>query len=153
MKLIIQKPDGTPLSRAETAAVLGCLRKHFDDAEMKEVPYSGPKDTHEVEIILDQDSDNVYAAALCPGLPRERIEVSVGPDELYIQTRKSETVEKEDPDVPFLKSCFGRLAYKGECELPAEVLPGASAAEFSDGVLFVTMPKADRCVQKKIPVN
>ena len=154
MEVTIEKADGSPLSKEDTAALLGCLRDHLGSvsgAGNTAKPRCKSGNPDELEIMIDEDCSNVYAVALCPGVPRDRIEVSIRGNELSI---RSIPVKKEEKNAsPFLWRCIEELSYEGERDLPTDVIPEQATAELADGVLYVTLPKTDAVKPKIVSVS
>ena len=156
MEVTIEKADGSPLSGDEAVTLINFLRKHFvsgegpDEAD-KVLGHS--KSPHEIEIMTEEDNVCVYAVALCPGVPRDRIEVSVSGTELFIRTTPAEDGDGEKADRPYLWKCIEEFSYTGECELPTEVIPEEAEAELADGVLYIKLPKTEAVKPKIIAVS
>ncbi len=156
MEVTIEKADGSPLSRDEAVTLLNLLSKHFaseQDGDEAVPPLRHSKTPHDVEIMTEEDSACVYAVALCPGVPRDRIEVSVSGSELFIRTTPAETGDGEKADRPCLWKCIEEFSYTGECELPTEVIPEEASAELADGVLYIRLPKTEAVKPKIIAVS
>lgn len=156
MEVTIEKADGSPLSGDEAVTLLDLLSKHFaseQDADEAVPVLSHSKSPHEIEIMTEEDNTCVYAVAMCPGVPRERIEVSVSGSELFIRTTSAEADSGEKADRPYLWKCIEEFSYTGECELPTEVIPEEAAAELADGVLYIKLPKTEAVKPKIIAVS
>ena len=156
MEVSIEKADGSPLSGDEAVTLINFLRKHFvsgQDPDEADLGMRHSKSPHEIEIMTEEDNTCVYAVALCPGIPRERIEVSVSGSELFIRTTPAEADSGEKADRPYLWKCIEEFSYTGECELPTEVIPEEAAAELADGVLYIKLPKTEAVKPKIIAVS
>lgn len=88
MKVIVEKADGTPVSAQDTEMLLKYLKDRFSQSpgEKKEHTGSFPDTEFDIEILLEEDSANVYALAICPGIKKEQIEITVDDGRLSIST-------------------------------------------------------------------
>ena len=86
-----------------------------------------------------------------PGMKKEDIEVSLNDGTLTITgERKSET-EYTDAEVSRAERHFGR--FQRTISLSADVAVKQVKADYRDGVLTVTLPKAEEAKPKQISVN
>jgi len=97
-----------------------------------------------------EDTDNVYAEAELPGLKLDDIELLVMGDELTIKGERKDVCEDEvsyhrkERDAGYFNRVF---------RLPVGVDAEKVEATLRDGVLTVTMPKADEAKPRKIEVK
>jgi HSP20 family protein len=97
-----------------------------------------------------EDDRTLYAEAELPGLKMDDLEVSVLGDELTIKGGRREpacenaTCHRQERRV----GSFSRVI-----RLPVEVNPEKVQASLKDGVLTVTLPKAETAVPRKITVK
>ena len=109
--------------------------------------------SHEVdgELLLDvyQDADNLYVRSTVAGVRPDDLEVSIHDDMLTIRgtRRRDETVSRDDY---FFQECYWG-SFSRSIILPLDVQADAVSAALRDGVLTVTLPKAER--RKKISIN
>ena len=98
-----------------------------------------------------EDKDNFVVKAELPGMKKEDISVSLQDGNLIISgERKSET-KKEGTEIYRAERFFGK--FQRSVSLPAAVAPGKVTAEYKEGVLSVTLPKAEEAKPKQIEVN
>jgi HSP20 family protein len=99
---------------------------------------------------LSEDEDNVYVQALLPGLESKEVEINVIKGALTISG------ERKEPD-PKGRTWHRRERGAGRflraIDIPAMVATDKASAEYRDGILMVTLPKADEAKPKKIAVN
>ncbi len=99
---------------------------------------------------LYQDNDNVVAMVELPGLRKEDIEISLHDGTLTISgERKSEPREGEKPEKT--ERFVGR--FRRSVTLPSRIDADKVNAGYKDGILTVTMPKAEEAKPKRIAVN
>ena len=156
MEVKIEKANGQPLSAKDAEILFDYLRNKFETfADNKAVNEKCEicDGVHEVRIYFAEDDTYVYAAALCPGIAKDRIEVFVDDDELVIESKPANDGEKDNnAGKPFLWKCIENISYVGECDLPTEVIAEEATAELSNGVLYILLPKPEAAKPKSVPV-
>ena len=156
MEVKIEKANGQPLSAKDAEILFNYLKDKFESYENEDDEFDGcgfSKGPHEVEILIAEDDAYVYAAALCPGISKDRIEVFIDDDELVIESKPANIEEEENSAVrPFLWKCIESISYFGECELSAEVIAEEATAELVNGVLHILLPKTEAAKPKSVPV-
>ncbi len=100
---------------------------------------------------LYEDKDNVIVKAELPGMKKEAVEVSLHDGELSISgERKSE--EKSGNAEAWRSERFtGR--FNRTITLPAEVNADKVKADYKDGILTITLPKAEEAKPRQIHVS
>ncbi len=97
-----------------------------------------------------EDGDCLYAEAEIPGVSQNDIEVYAVGNELTIKgTRKP----REGDDVSYHRRERGTGEFARIVALPVEVNADKVQASLKDGVLTITLPKADEAKPKKISVK
>jgi HSP20 family protein len=100
---------------------------------------------------LSEDKDNVYVRVELPGMKKEDIDLSLHGGSLSISgERKSEEKSKET-EICRSERFFGR--FQRTVTLPTSVATEKVKAQYTDGVLLVTLPKAEEAKPKHIDVN
>ena len=91
--------------------------------------------------------------ASVPGARPEDVEITVLGDTLRISGQHREEQERQDENARWLvrERRFG--AFERTVRLPTAVQSGAAEAEFKDGVLTITLPKAEEARPRSIPVR
>ncbi|HEY3594485.1 MAG TPA: Hsp20/alpha crystallin family protein [Polyangiaceae bacterium] len=98
-----------------------------------------------------QNADNVVAVIELPGMRKEDIDISLHDGTLTIAgERKSESEQNED-NAERTERFVGK--FRRSITLPTRVDAGKVAASYKDGVLTVTLPKAEEAKPKKIEVS
>jgi HSP20 family protein len=106
--------------------------------------WTPPLDVHE-------DKDKFTVTLELPGLQREDIAVQIEDDSLVISgERKSETVS-EGTEVHRRERYHGK--FSRALTLPVAVAPDQVKAAYKDGILTVTLPKAEAAKPKHIDVS
>jgi len=105
--------------------------------------------TPALDIFEDKDSFTVKVEL--PGMKKEDIQVSLHDGGLSISgERKSET-KNESAEVYRTERFFGR--FQRTVTLPATVAADKVKAQYKDGILTVTLPKAEEAKPKQIDVS
>jgi HSP20 family protein len=100
---------------------------------------------------LFEDKDNFVVKAELPGMKKEDIEVSVHEGVLTISGERKEEKEHKDAESYRSERYFGR--FHRTVSLPTAVMAEKVAAHYKDGILTVSLPKAEEAKPKQIPVN
>jgi HSP20 family protein len=99
---------------------------------------------------LYQNNDNVIARVELPGMRKEDIEISLHDGMLTINgERKSETSEGEKAERT--ERYVGK--FRRSIALPTQVDANKVSANYRDGILTVTLPKAEEAKPKQIKVD
>ena len=100
---------------------------------------------------VHEDKDSYTIRVELPGMKREDIEVSLQDGALVISgERKSETI-KEDTEVHRQERYYGK--FSRALTLPTAVSGDQVKAAYKDGILTVTLPKAEEAKPKQITVS
>ena len=99
---------------------------------------------------LYQNSDNLVAVVELPGMKKEEIEISLHDGMLTISgERKSPGAEGEKAERS--ERYIGK--FRRSITLPTQVDAGKVKATYQDGILTVTLPKAEEAKQKQIQIT
>lgn len=99
---------------------------------------------------LYQDNDNVVAIVELPGMRKEEIDISLHDGVLTIAgKRESSLGEREDTERT--ERFSGK--FRRSITLPTRVDAGKVSASYKDGILTVTLPKAEEAKPKKVEVT
>ena len=125
------------------------LRRMFDiePAWRSSFSYSTPA------IDMSEDEKAYKISAELPGIDAKDIDVSVSGDILVLKGEKRQEKEKQDKNYHFSERAYG--SFQRAFELPASVDRDKIAADFSKGVLSITLPKRAEAQKpaKKIEVR
>jgi len=101
---------------------------------------------------VTEDEGAVHLEALAPGLAPESISVSALGDQLTISGEKKPTnggIKPED----FHRNERAAGRFTRTITLPSAVDQNQGQAEYSDGILTITLPKAEQAKPKQIKVS
>ncbi|HVR73384.1 MAG TPA: Hsp20/alpha crystallin family protein [Planctomycetota bacterium] len=99
---------------------------------------------------LWEDEGNFHAEAELPGIRMEDLDISVVGNELILKGSRK-TVLKDD--VHYHRRDRAEGAFAKVLRLPAAIQADKVQARMKDGVLTVTLPKAEAVKPKRIPVT
>ena len=98
-----------------------------------------------------EDKDNVFVKAELPGMKKEEIEVSLHDGSLSISGERKSEKKSEDAGTYRSERFAGR--FHRTLTLPSQVKADAVTANYQDGVLTITLPKAEEAKTKQIEVK
>ena len=98
-----------------------------------------------------ETDDNYEISVELPGLRPEDINIEVKGSELWISGEKKQEAERKGRSYLRLERQYGRFQYA--VPLPHEVDTEKVAADYKDGVLKVSLPKAENTKRTRIPVR
>lgn len=97
-----------------------------------------------------ETEENIVVKATLPGIKPEEVDVTVKGDTLVI---KGDTGQEDgDREEHYLLRERAQGTFHRAISLPREIESTKAAAEFQDGVLTVTLPKAERARTRKVEV-
>ena len=131
------------------------LRNEID--RLFDAPFAGLTDaprlttgwTPAFDIYENKDSFTVVAEL--PGVKKEDLAISLHEGRLSISGERKREEKSENTDVYRSERVFGR--FQRTFTLPAAVTAEKVTAKFTDGVLTVTLPKAEEAKPKQIDVT
>jgi HSP20 family protein len=114
---------------------------------------SGPGMASSLALDVRETPDSFIITASVPGVPSSDIDISVLGDTLRIRGQRKEEQEETGDGSRWLlrERRFG--VFERTVSLPSMVDAEGAEADFEDGVLTITLPKADIARPKVIPVR
>ena len=98
-----------------------------------------------------QTNDEVVVKASIPGFKAEDVQINVTGDILTIRGEVKQEEEKKDRAWHIREQRWG--TFERAIPLPTEVIADKAKAEFENGILVVTLPKAEEVKPKTITVK
>lgn len=102
-------------------------------------------------IDLYHTNEDVIIKAALPGMTAEHVEISVAGDMLTLNGEIQRKDEREDAAYLIREQRYGR--FERSLMLPTEVQSDKAKAEFENGILTITLPKAEQVRLKTITVK
>ncbi|HYG36828.1 MAG TPA: Hsp20/alpha crystallin family protein [Clostridia bacterium] len=98
-----------------------------------------------------EDKDNLYVRAELPGMRKEDIDVSLHDGSLSISGERRSEEKYKEAEVYRAERFVGR--FQRTVTLPTQVAADKVKAQYKDGILTITLPKAEEAKPKQINVN
>lgn len=100
---------------------------------------------------FSEDEGHVYVEALVPGVDPKDVDLSVLRNTVTISGERKPFVEKEGQIVH--RSELGSGTFSRTLELPVEIDPEKITARCRDGIMMITLAKAEHAKPKKIDIK
>ncbi|HKY07686.1 MAG TPA: Hsp20/alpha crystallin family protein [Candidatus Binatia bacterium] len=114
------------------------------------LPGSGPRRYPLVNLLEDQE--HVYVEALTPGIDPQSLNVSIMRNNLTLSGEKTRIPADVQPE-SFHRSERSAGKFVRTFELPTEVDENNIRAEYRNGLLIITLPKAERAKPRQVEVK
>lgn len=98
------------------------------------------------------DSDNLYVEALLPGVDPAKLEMTVQQNTLTVSGER-QLAEEPPEGAVWHRRERGLGKFLRTIELPLDVQADEVRAEYKDGVLLVTLPKAEAVKPKRVAIE
>ncbi len=107
----------------------------------------------EPKVNVSESEKEIVVSAELPGMDDKDIDVSLSKNELTIQGEKKEEKEEKKESYYSMERSYG--SFKRTLPLPCKVEDDKVEAQFKNGVLTITLPKAPEAIKetKKIDVK
>ena len=114
------------------------------------LPGRGPRRYPLINLL--EDKDNLYIEALTPGVDPQSLNVTALQNRLTLSGEKSEITEQVKPEA-FHRNERAAGKFVRLIDLPVDVNENGIQAEYKNGLLVLTLPKAEKAKPKLINVN
>jgi HSP20 family protein len=104
-----------------------------------------------VDLDVYQDQSNVIVETEIPGVKPEEVNITVENDILTISGNKQDKKEVKRED--YYRKEMRSGSFSRSVMLPMQVKNDQAKARFKDGVLKITLPKADETKSRKIKIE
>ena len=121
----------------------------FNDAFTRPVSMSGGSVIPAVD--LYQNNDSVVVKAALPGLKADDVQISVTADVLTLRGEFKQENEQKDTTYHIREQRFG--SFERSIMLPSDVQTDKAKADFENGILTITLPKAESVKPKTITIK
>ncbi len=126
------------------------MNRLFDDAFTRPISGSGISSVIPA-IDLYQTDDEVVVRASLPGLKAEDVQISVTGEVLTLRGEFKAANEKKEATWHIRENRFGQ--FERTIMLPTDVQTDKAKADFENGVLTITLPKAEAVKPKTIAIK
>lgn len=100
---------------------------------------------------IKEDKDNYYVMLDLPGVSKDDVKVSYSDSQLSISGERKQEKEEKDAKYHRVERVYGR--YYRSFTLPSKVKDDKIEAEFKDGQLKITVPKAEEAKPKELEIK
>lgn len=114
--------------------------------------FSWPELSDSTQMDVYETNDAVVVEAAVPGVPEDKVEVTVEGNVLTISANYKETQEDKDKKKTIYKSSR-QTSFNYSTSLPRSVDSSKASAEVENGLVIVTVPKAEEELPKKIAIK
>jgi HSP20 family protein len=98
-----------------------------------------------------EDKNAVKIVAEVPGVKAEDVKISLENNLLTLRGEKKQQAEEQSERVHRYERSYG--VFERTFSLPTTVDPDKIDAQYANGVLMITIPKAERARPREIPVK
>lgn len=134
---------------AEMASLRETVDRLFEDPRTWRVNFGNPGNFFPVDVL--DTNDEVVVKASLPGVKPDDIDISVTGQVLTLKGEATE--EREEKAQNWYRRERRQGSFVRQIQLPTEVDSGRAEALFENGVLRLTLPKADTVKPKTIKVQ
>ncbi len=136
--------------RGELARLHGEMDDLFDSFfRGLDRPFSGYKAWPAIDVAEEEDA--IIVRAEVPGCKADDIDISVHGNVLTISGEKKMSEEKKEKGYYHVESSYG--SFRREITLPTDVDQKKIDATYRDGVLAITLPKAEKAKAVKVKIK
>ena len=145
------------LSRWEPTSEFMTLRdamdRLFDDAFTRpfSITRNGGSTWSALPIDMYQTNDDVVVQAVVPGFRPDEVQIHVTGDVLTIRGQLKQEEERKERSWHLREHRFG--SFERSVALPVPVVPDQANAEFENGILTITLPKAEEVKPKSFTIK
>jgi HSP20 family protein len=127
------------------------MRRELDVLFQGSGPDSGGRATVFPALNISEDSASIYVRAEVPGVPADEVEINIEGDTLTIRGERKTCLADEKYSYHRRELECGRFS-RG-ITLPAKVQVDRIEAKAADGIVTITLPKAEAVKPRQIKVN
>ena len=143
------------LTRWEPAREMMTLREAmdrlFDDAFTRPLSVRDGWSMASPAIDMYQTDNEVVVKASIPGIPAEDVQINVTGDILTLKGEVKQEEDRKDRSWHIREQRFG--SFERSVVLPTDVKSDKAEAVFENGILTITLPKADEVKPKTINIK
>ena len=141
------------LTRWEPAREIMTLREAmerlFDDAFTR--PFSMRDGWSAPAIDMYQTDDEIVVKASLPGIKSDEVQINITGDVLTLKGEVKHEEESQEKAWHIREQRWG--SFQRSVALPTNVVADKARAEFENGILTITLPKAEEVKPKTITIN
>lgn len=132
------------------------INRSFEDLwtkdELKALPNYSKKLALRAPLTDIEETDKeVIARFEIPGVDKKDIQLNISENKIEMKVEKKQETKVEKKG--FYKEERSYRGFYRAMSLPSEIMPEKAKAKYKDGILEVTMPKAEQKARKKIEIE
>lgn len=143
------------LTRWEPAREMMTLREAmdrlFDDAFTQPLSMRDSWSASTPAVDMYQTDDEIVVKASLPGIKADEVQINITGDVLTLKGEVNHEEEKNDKAWHIREQRWG--SFQRSVALPTNVVSDKAKAEFENGILVITLPKAEEVKPKTITIN
>lgn len=121
------------------------LRDVDEDWDIVEFP--------ENELDMYEEGDNVVVKVKAPGFKEDNIDITIEDGSVCITGKVEEEKEEENKNKKYYRKEFRSQSFTRRVDLPVSIKADKAEAEYDNGVLTLTLPKAEEAKPKAVKVQ
>jgi HSP20 family protein len=133
----------------DTMTLREAMDRLFDDAFTRPISMSGGSVTPAID--LYQNDDEVIVKASLPGLEAEDVQISVTADILTLRGEFKQDTEEKETTYHIREHRYG--SFERSIMLPTDVQTDKAKADFENGILTISLPKAEAVKPRTINIK
>ncbi len=112
--------------------------------------FDGRVGTWSPAVDVSEDRDNIYFSVEVPGLSKDDVKITIQDNLLTIRGEKKQETEQKGTNYHRVERSYG--AFTRSFSLPTAIETDKIKAQFQEGLLRITLPKAEEVKPKEIPI-
>ena len=133
----------------EMMSLRDAMDRLFDDAFTR--PLSLRDGWSVPAIDMYQTDDEIVVKAALPGIKADEVQINITGEVLTLKGEVSQNQEMEEKAWHIREQRFG--SFERSVALPTDVVADKAKADFENGILTITLPKADEVKPKTITIK
>ena len=134
----------------EMVTLREAMDRLFDDAFMRPASMTGPN-WQVPSVDMYQTDDNIVIKVALPGIKPDEVQISVTGEVLTLKGEVKQEEEVEEKAYHIREQRWG--SFERTIILPTDVVADKAKADFENGILTISLPKAEEVRPKTISVK
>ena len=133
----------------EMMSLRDAMDRLFDDAFTRPLSYGDGWSAPAIDMF--QTDDEIVVKAALPGIKADEVQINVTGEVLTLKGEVKQNQEMEEKAWHIREQRFG--SFERSIALPTDVVADKAQADFENGILTITLPKAEEVKPKSITVK
>jgi len=135
----------------EMVTLRNAMDKLFEDSFVRPTSWIFDEGRGTVALDMYQTANDVVVKASLPGFKPEEVDISITGDTLTLKGEHKEEKETKEEDYFYRERRYG--SFSRTVTIPAGIKSDKAEATFENGVLTLTLPKAEEAKPKQIKIK